>query len=98
MLDELGREDCAQLAVGLTTEIFECVGLDDVVTTSAGPPDHVAVEVDPERLDPGVAEEVEHLPPPAAKVEDRGGVTEEVDVRPLHLADELLRASEQVLE
>ena len=55
MLDELGREDCAQLAVGLTTEIFECVGLDDVVTTSAGPPDHVAVEVDPERLDPGVA-------------------------------------------
>ena len=98
VLDDLAREDRAEASVRLRLEVREQVRLLDVEPFAARVGDHVAVGVDPARLDPGVAEQRDELAAAAADVEHRRVVAQVVDVRTLALAHELGRAAHAALE
>ena len=67
MLDHLRREDAAERAVVEAFEVLDRVGLLDIQALATSVGDHVGVEVDPARLDPGLAQEAEELAAAAAQ-------------------------------
>ena len=60
--------------------------------------DHRLVEIDAAALDAGLGEELEHLAPPAPEIDDRAPVGDRVEVEALAVADQRLRAPEDVFE
>ena len=72
--------------------------LDAVVALLAAALDHRRVEVDADEGLAGAAEQIEELAAPAARVEDRFAVADQVEVDLLAVADHLLGAAEEVLE
>ena len=70
VLDHLRREDAVERLVGKRLEIRRAVRLRDVESLFSAQEHHVEVEVDPFRLDPGRAQELEKLTATAPDVED----------------------------
>ena len=101
VLDDLRGEDPVDRLgfEGLQPE--HRIGLDDVEVLAAAQGEHPDVGVDPDGLEAGLLEQLEHLPAAAADVDDAAvlqGIPEQRQVRPLQLLELAGRAAEPVLE
>jgi hypothetical protein len=94
----MGREDTSERAVLYRCEIRERLARLNGEPIGSALLDHVRVDVDPPRLDAGLAQELEELAAPAAQIEHRRCLAEVVDVDGLPLAHDGPRPTHARLE
>ena len=98
VLDHLGREDPAERAVGLPSEVGEGVAVLGRTAGLAAARHHRGVEIDATRLDSGLPAQLEKLAAAAAHVEHGPRRGEEIEIRALSVADLLAGPAVAVLE
>src|SRR5258707_5363326 len=98
MLDHLGAENAAQRAIGQVAHIVEQVGTFRVESLSAAERDGLLAQVDPARLDTGVAHHLEKFAATAAYVEHRRALPKALQIELDVLPDVVLGTAEALSE